>query len=41
LFSVGEFQEGEGSESLYFSDPAIGIYKKLVIKNNKLAGVVL
>ncbi len=41
LFSVGDFQDNEQSESLCFTDPAIGIYKKLVIKADKLIGVVL
>ncbi|MDO9169907.1 MAG: FAD-dependent oxidoreductase [Methylobacter sp.] len=41
LFSVGDFQGDEHSESLYFTDPAIGIYKKLVIKAEKLIGAVL
>ena len=41
LFSVGDFL-GDGScESIYFTDPALGIYKKLVIKANKLIGAVL
>jgi nitrite reductase (NADH) large subunit len=41
LFSVGDFQGDEQSESLCFTDPAIGIYKKLVIKADKLIGAVL
>ncbi|MFA6163848.1 MAG: FAD-dependent oxidoreductase [Methylobacter sp.] len=41
LFSVGDFQGDEHSESIYFTDPALGIYKKLVIKANKLIGAVL
>ncbi len=41
LFSVGNFLGDEQSESLHFTDPALGIYKKLVIKANKLIGVVL
>jgi nitrite reductase (NADH) large subunit len=41
LFSVGDFQGDADSESLYFKDPALGIYKKLVIKANKLIGAVL
>ena len=41
LFSIGDFQGDETSESLIFSDPALGIYKKLVLKNNKLVGAVL
>ena len=41
LFSVGDFQGDEHSESICFSDPALGIYKKLVIKADKLIGAVL
>jgi len=41
LFSVGDFQGDEGCESICFTDPALGIYKKLVIKANKLIGAVL
>ena len=41
LFSVGNFLGDEQSESLHFTDPALGLYKKLVIKANKLIGVVL
>ena len=41
LFSVGDFQGDEASETICFSDPAVGIYKKLVIKANKLIGAVL
>jgi nitrite reductase (NADH) large subunit len=41
LFSVGNFMGDESSESIYFTDPALGIYKKLVIKANKLIGAML
>jgi nitrite reductase (NADH) large subunit len=41
LFSIGDFQGDESSESIHFTDPALGIYKKLVIKANKLVGAVL
>ncbi|MSP28055.1 MAG: NAD(P)/FAD-dependent oxidoreductase [Methylococcales bacterium] len=41
LFSIGDFQGDTRTESLIFSDPALGIYKKLVLKNNKLIGAVL
>jgi nitrite reductase (NADH) large subunit len=41
LFSVGNFLGDENSESIHFTDPGIGIYKKLVIKANKLIGAVL
>lgn len=41
LFSVGDFMGDESCENIHFSDPALGIYKKLVIKANKLIGAVL
>ncbi|WP_333878900.1 NAD(P)/FAD-dependent oxidoreductase [Methylobacter sp.] len=41
LFSIGDFQGDVNSESVHFTDPALGIYKKLVIKANKLIGAVL
>jgi len=41
LFSVGNFLGDEESETITFTDPALGIYKKLVIKANKLIGTVL
>ena len=41
LFSIGDFLGDSGTESIHFTDPALGIYKKLVIKANKLVGAVL
>jgi nitrite reductase (NADH) large subunit len=41
LFSVGDFQGSKDCESIRFTDPALGIYKKLVVKANKLVGAVL
>ena len=41
LFSVGNFLGDKSSETITFTDLALGIYKKLVIKNNKLIGTVL
>lgn len=41
LFSVGNFLGDGSSENIHFTDPALGIYKKLVIKANKLIGAVL
>jgi len=41
LFSVGDFIGDENTESIHFTDPALGIYKKLVIKANQLVGAVL
>lgn len=41
LFSVGNFLGDNSCETIHFSDLALGIYKKLVIKQNKLIGTVL
>ena len=41
LFSAGEFMGGEGTEEIVMSDPFGGVYKKLVIKNDKLIGACL
>lgn len=41
LFSAGEFMGGEGTEELLLSDPVGGVYKKLVLKENKLVGACL
>jgi len=41
LFSVGNFLGDEQSESIFYTAPSLGIYKKLVIKDNKLIGTVL
>ena len=41
LFSAGDFMGGEGTESILYSDPIGGVYKKLVIKDNKLVGGVM
>ena len=41
LFSVGDFIGDKSCESIHFTDSALGIYKKLVIKANKLIGAVL
>ncbi|MGB4499532.1 MAG: FAD-dependent oxidoreductase [Methylococcaceae bacterium] len=41
LFSVGDFIGDAESENIIFSDPALGIYKKLVLKANQLIGAVL
>jgi nitrite reductase (NADH) large subunit len=41
LFSAGEFMGGAGTEEIVLSDPRGGIYKKLVVKDNKLVGACL
>ena len=44
LFSAGEFMGGDGTEEIVMSDPLApggGVYKKLVIKDDKLIGACL
>jgi nitrite reductase (NADH) large subunit len=41
VFSAGDFVGGEGTEDLVFRDPRRAIYKRLVLKNNRIRGVVL
>jgi nitrite reductase (NADH) large subunit len=41
LFSAGEFQGGDGTEEIVMSDPFGGVYKKLVLKDDKLVGACL
>ena len=41
LFSAGAFNEEEGDETLVLQDPAQGVYKKLVIRDNRVKGAVM
>ncbi len=41
LFSAGDFSGGEGCEEIVMSDPSNGVYKKLVIKEDRLVGACL
>lgn len=41
LFSAGEFMGGEGTEEITLSDPVGGVYKKLVLKDDRLVGACL
>ena len=41
LFSAGDFNPGPGDEELLLQDSARGVYKKLVLRDNKLRGAVL
>ena len=41
LFSAGEFMGGDDTETIVMSDPFGGVYKKLVIKDDKLVGACL
>ena len=41
LFSAGNFLGGENTEEIVMSDPFAGVYKKLVIQDDKLVGACL
>ncbi|MHA7887815.1 nitrite reductase large subunit NirB [Roseicyclus sp.] len=41
LFSAGDFRDGPGREDIVFRDPARGIYKRLVIEEDRLVGAVM
>ncbi len=41
LFSAGDFATGEGREDIVFRDPARGVYKRLVLEQNRLIGAVM
>ncbi len=41
LFSAGDFTGGQDTEEIVLSDPFAGVYKKLVIRGDKLVGACL
>jgi len=41
LFSAGEFNESDGDETLVMQDKGAGIYKKLVLRDNRIKGAVM
>jgi nitrite reductase (NADH) large subunit len=41
LYSAGDFMGGDGCEEIVLSDPAGGVYKKLVLKDDRLVGACL
>lgn len=41
VFSAGEFEAGEGAETVVLRDPAGGVYRKFVLRDGRLAGCVL
>ncbi len=41
LFSAGDFAEGDGREEIVFRDPSRGVYKRLVLQDNRLIGAVI
>ena len=41
LFSAGDFEGDEYTEDLVLQDPGRGVYKKLVLRDNRIVGAVL
>ncbi len=41
VYSAGEFADTDGAEALVLRDPRRGIYKRLVIRDNRLRGAIL
>jgi nitrite reductase (NADH) large subunit len=41
LFSAGDFAGGEGTEDIVLADPGAGVYKRLVLRDDRLVGAVL
>ncbi|MBI4995646.1 MAG: NAD(P)/FAD-dependent oxidoreductase [Rhodocyclales bacterium] len=41
VFSAGDFMGGQEADEIVLHDPAGGVYKKLVLKDDKLVGAVL
>lgn len=41
VFSAGDFGEKAGTDAIRYEDPALGVYKKLTLQDNKLIGAIL
>ncbi|MEM1431286.1 MAG: nitrite reductase large subunit NirB [Pseudomonadota bacterium] len=41
LFSAGDFSQAEGREDIVFRDPARGVYKRLVLQDDRVVGAVM
>ncbi len=41
LFSAGDFAEGEDREEIVLRDATAGVYKRLILKDNRIIGAVL
>src|SRR5687768_60425 len=41
VFSAGEWAESEGTETIRYEDPTLGIYKRLSLRNGRLSGLIL
>jgi nitrite reductase (NADH) large subunit len=41
VFSAGEWADADGREPVRYEDPGMGVYKKVVVQEGRLAGVIL
>jgi NAD(P)H-dependent nitrite reductase large subunit len=41
VFSAGDWTDAAAAEPVRFEDPALGVYKKVVVRDNRLSGVIL
>jgi nitrite reductase (NADH) large subunit len=41
VFSAGDWSEAAGAEPVRFEDPGLGVYKKVVVRDGRLGGVIL
>jgi nitrite reductase (NADH) large subunit len=41
VFSAGEWSETEDTETIRYEDPALGVYKRLTLRGNRLSGLIL
>jgi NAD(P)H-dependent nitrite reductase large subunit len=41
VFSAGDWNDAAGAEPVRFEDPSQGIYKKVVLRDGKLSGIIL
>ena len=41
VFSAGDFSGNDHTESIVLQDPSIGVYKKIVLKDNRIQGAVM
>jgi nitrite reductase (NADH) large subunit len=41
VFSAGDWTDAAGAEPVRFEDPALGVYKKVVVRDGRLSGLIL
>ena len=41
LFSAGDFSQGDDDDEIVLRDPARGVYKRIVLRDNRVKGAVL